>query len=448
MLQERPRDEGVSLIEVLVSIALVGVVMTAVTSFFLRTVDATNQQRGKQVAVHLADSAVEKVRALKGSGVAEGRLLGAASDVVPAAAAYLTDVEQWNVAASSGILALPTTPEAVSVAGLAYERHFYVGRCWQKRAGGACNPAVSNDTVAFFRVVVAVTWRNKGCTSGSCAYVTSTLISSAADEPVFNSNQIAQAPVITNPGDQVSEVDQAVNQQFAATGGVPPLILAAANLPPGLSIASSGLVTGIPRTVGTYPVTLQATDARGRVGSGSFIWTVVALPQILTPPVQYTGIDTQVQFVIASTGGVGPFTWSATGLPAGLTLDPVTGIVSGRPNAPASAAVTVTLTDSRGAHATVTFQWNVVPPPVITNPGNRSTPKGAAIAPVQLTATGGSGLFSWTASGLPAGLALNTSTGQITGTPTAVGSQQVVLTVTDTVAVQTATATFTWAVTP
>ncbi|HEX8347778.1 MAG TPA: prepilin-type N-terminal cleavage/methylation domain-containing protein, partial [Actinoplanes sp.] len=71
MLSIRTRDDdaGFTLIETMVSVFVMGVVMSALTSFFATTVLLTNQQGGVQVATQLASDAVSRVRALKGSGL-------------------------------------------------------------------------------------------------------------------------------------------------------------------------------------------------------------------------------------------------------------------------------------------------------------------------------------------------------------------------------------------
>ncbi|WP_295658332.1 putative Ig domain-containing protein, partial [uncultured Nocardioides sp.] len=76
------------------------------------------------------------------------------------------------------------------------------------------------------------------------------------------------------------------------------------------------------------------------------------------------------------------------------------------------------------------------------DPGDRTVVVGSPIAPIPLTAVGGTAPYSWQAAGLPAGLALEGST--ITGTPTVVGTSEVTLTVTDSTATpRTDTETFT-----
>jgi prepilin-type N-terminal cleavage/methylation domain-containing protein len=66
-------DDGFTLVETLVSIAVIGVVMTSLTAFFTNSLSIDNQQRGKQAAAQIVDDAMERVRSLKGSGITTGR---------------------------------------------------------------------------------------------------------------------------------------------------------------------------------------------------------------------------------------------------------------------------------------------------------------------------------------------------------------------------------------
>lgn len=455
---ERAGDEGFSLIEVLVSIGVVSVVMAALTMFFVSVLTSMNQQRGKQTAVRLADDGIERVRAVKASEVLSGRDRSTTAEqwAAPATvvAPYLTDLQQaWDSKAAypSGRTAtLPTVAEPITIDGVAYQRHWYVGRCWQPVGGGACGPTETAGGVPLLRVITAVTWPDNHCTASVCGYVTSTLVSDASTEPIFNTGATAEGPVVANPGDQTGELTVAANLQFSADGGAPPLTWSASGLPPGLTMDSSGLVSGTPTTAGTYAVVATATDGFKLTGTAAFDWTINELPKPTGPGDQVSGLNSTVNLPIARTGGTTPVTWSvtapgdwgATGLPPGLSIDTASGVISGSPTTTGTAKpVTVKVTDRYGKSATTTFTWAVTAPKLDPPTATTST-AGSSITPVQLSATGGTSPYTFSAQNLPPGLSI-TSGGLISGTPTR-GTRYVVdLTVTDKAGV-TDTATVVW----
>jgi subtilase family serine protease len=81
---------------------------------------------------------------------------------------------------------------------------------------------------------------------------------------------------VTNPGSQTGTVGTAVSLQIhasdSATGQT--LTYRATGLPAGLSISSSGLISGTPTTAATSSVAVTATDTTGASGSASFTWTI------------------------------------------------------------------------------------------------------------------------------------------------------------------------------
>src|SRR6202042_2899522 len=110
---------------------------------------------------------------------------------------------------------------------------------------------------------------------------------------------------------------------------------------------------------------------------------------------------------------------------------------------------TVTATDTQAATATSAgFTWAVNNTVSVTNPGGKSSVTGAAITPVTNSATDSQSgaTLTWSATGLPAGLSINSGTGTITGTPTSAGSKPVVITATDGGGFS-GTASFTWTIT-
>ena len=71
-------------------------------------------------------------------------------------------------------------------------------------------------------------------------------------------------------GTAASLTMQAVDSDSSQT-----LTYTASGLPPGISLASNGTFSGSGTTLGTYTVTVTATDARGVSGTATFVWSVV-----------------------------------------------------------------------------------------------------------------------------------------------------------------------------
>src|SRR5213078_2710126 len=80
--------------------------------------------------------------------------------------------------------------------------------------------------------------------------------------------------------------------------------------------------------------------------------------------------------------------------------------------------------------------------PTVTNPGNRSGTVGTATS-LQMSASGGTPPYTWSAIGLPPGLSISSSSGLISGTPSTAGTFSVTVTAKDT-ANASGSATFTW----
>ncbi len=181
-------DAGFTLVEVSVSLAIIGVVMASVTSFFVSGVRGVHHQGEQQTAAHLAMDGMEQARALRGEALLAGRAVcAAACPTVGGVAGFLAGTERWDGVSPTGAAsALPHPADAVvsAVDGVEYRRFWYVGKCWQPRGGGACVNVPANPLL-FYRVVVVVTWSDSACADQTCLFVTSAQFSGNLHDPIF-----------------------------------------------------------------------------------------------------------------------------------------------------------------------------------------------------------------------------------------------------------------------
>jgi hypothetical protein len=173
----------------------------------------------------------------------------------------------------------------------------------------------------------------------------------------------------------------------------------------------------------------------------------------VTNPGNQTGtVGTAVSLQINATDSASgqTLTYSATGLPAGLSIGSSTGLITGTPTTSGSNSVTVKATDTTGASGSASFTWTINSATgntvTVTNPGNQTGTVGTAVS-LQINATDSASgqTLTYSATGLPAGLSISSSTGLITGTPTTAGSNSVTVTATDTTGAS-GSASFTWTI--
>jgi hypothetical protein len=137
-----------------------------------------------------------------------------------------------------------------------------------------------------------------------------------------------------------------------------------------------------------------------------------------------------------ATGASGHYSWSATGLPPGMTIDPAVGSWQGTPTSGGVYSVVVTAADAQNQASvtSATFTLTVQSPLALsTASGARASLfalKDTPIDTAPVSASGADSALSWAASRLPAGLTMNPSTGVLTGTPSRVGESHPVVTVT------------------
>jgi len=202
----------------------------------------------------------------------------------------------------------------------------------------------------------------------------------------------------------------------------------ATGLPTGLSIDDfTGEISGTPTALaGTYNIPLTATGPLG-ARTATLVLTLSdpagGTPSITSSLANQSTVAGVAYAGYTITGDNSPTSFSAAGLPTGLTCAAGTGVISGTPSQTGTFNVTIRATNASGTGSS-SFSLTVTAPTLsFTNASLTLNSAGATAAPT------GSGGFVPTAytlgSGLPTGLSLSPTTGIISGTPTAVGTRTV-----------------------
>ena len=267
----------------------------------------------------------------------------------------------------------------------------------------------------------------------------------ATDAEGFTSAVTIELTIATNIGtaDLPAGIDDgAVGQLYSdsvavTTGGTSPFgyAITAGSLPTGLSFdTATGEITGTPTEAGNFSITITVTDAAGLINSATYTMTIAPPgasigPATLPPATAGTLYTAQ----ITASGVNAPISYALQNAPADLAIDPATGEISGIPVDAGSYAMTVVVTHDGGFQTAKPYTLVVARAAILlTLP--QSVPTGVENSPysVSLAASNAIGDVTYTSTGiLPAGITLNPTTGELSGTPTAAGSFSFTVTATD-----------------
>lgn len=206
-------------------------------------------------------------------------------------------------------------------------------------------------------------------------------------------------------------------------------IYGATGLPSGMSInSSSGTISGTPLAAGDFTGTISINDGGN---TNNFTYALTIAPALGAPEI--TNALTALgavgdPFTFALTASNSPTSFNVGALPAGLSYDSANAQITGTPTTANTYNVSLSANNATGEGGAVTLVITIAPSgpvPAISSAASLTANLNQSLS-YQIAASNSP--TSYAASNLPVGLALNTSTGEISGTPTVGGVSTATLT--------------------
>jgi hypothetical protein len=227
--------------------------------------------------------------------------------------------------------------------------------------------------------------------------------------------------------------------QLTASGGNSySWALSSGSLPAGLQLAASGRLSGTPTSAGSYSFSVRVTDEKGRTATGSIALRVLEPLAAVAPADQQWEVGRPLEIPIQGKGGVPAYHWSISGaLPKNTAFidyegDGTNVRLHGVPAEEGTFPLTITMTDSGGHSAQVHLTLTVLPKLQLRtfDPGRAALGKRYQL---KLSSRGGVGQLTWTVArgSLAPGLALDPTSGVISGKPRRRGTYRFTVRVTD-----------------
>ncbi|MFL6106439.1 MAG: putative Ig domain-containing protein [Marmoricola sp.] len=272
------------------------------------------------------------------------------------------------------------------------------------------------------------TFRTAAPASGSLA----TAFSHTVDVTSLGVNP--NTPVITTTSLPDADKGVAYSQPLTKTGGDGTWSVSAGALPAGITLGSStGTLSGTPTAGGTATFTVKFTQTADDLSDTQALTLVVTPAPTVTSPTTLPAATRAVAYSTTLTHSGKAGTWSvpANSLPAGLSLNSATGTLSGTPTVVGTFGIYPTFTETstgRTAFKALSLTINGTALAITT----ATLPSGTQGTPYSVTLAENGGPGTWSQLGLPEGLSLNPTTGEISGNPAESGDFSVYVGFTET----------------
>lgn len=308
---------------------------------------------------------------------------GGSVTITATSAADATKQASASITVTSPALTITTSALPNGVTGVAYNATV--------AATGGTTPYTWSITAGMLPPGVGLSTTSgaiSGTPSAGGTYNVSMQVTDARGQVASKSLSLAIAAVlvITTSSLPNGTAGVAYSATLTASSGTPPVtwMLASGQLPAGLSLSTSGTLSGTPTTVSSYNFTVQAKDSGGQSASKACIVVVTSALSIVTTSLPGGTVGTAYSAAISATGGTAPYAFSvASGqLPGGLSLS-ASGSLSGTPTTSGSFNFSLQAADAGGQTAAQAFTVPVAtaPAPLPNNVGGLTSFPSVSLGP-------------------------------------------------------------------